>query len=119
MGVNDADHKSHPFYQAVTANETADDFTFIFQSLHLIDLEWQPTVLVANAAEVITIDFCQVFGKPVARVFCFFHMLHDIEKYLKVLPEGGTVGRIQADIDVLQTCSNDDTFAKAYNLVIR
>lgn len=45
-------------------------------------------ILLGDGSEAITLGFERVFGKPVVRLYCYFHILHNAEKYLKPLTKG-------------------------------
>ena len=49
---------------------------------------------------------------------CFYHVVHANEKYLKPLTKGGKCGHIK-DIQTLQHCDNEGTFAKASELFLK
>ena len=49
---------------------------------------------------------------------CYFHMIKNIEPYLKVMPNKRTCARIKMDIDALFTCPNEEVFLKAMELFL-
>ena len=101
----------------VCSNEAANDFQFIFEALCAYDLNWKPNVLLANASVAITAGFQNVFGQPTKRIFCFFHVLKNLEKYMKPLPK--IVHKsLKADIRTLQLCNDETSFLKASNLFL-
>ena len=72
-------------------------------------MEWQPSLLLADGSEAITKGYSAVFGPPTTRLMCYFHVLHNIEKYLKPLPTEVSK-KIKADLTVLQSSQNESTF---------
>jgi len=109
VGTTDQDRAFHPFGVAVCKSEHTDDYEFIFDAFHRADLQWKPKVLLADASEAITASFRRVFGEPSVRGMCYFHVLHNIEKYLKILTKNGVCGHIKTDLAVLQMCENKAT----------
>ena len=61
-GTSDNNRIFHPFRLAVTRSETAEDFEFVFRTLHEARLEWQPTLLLADGSKAITLGITRVFG---------------------------------------------------------
>ena len=116
IGTTDQDHVFHPYAMALCSNEGSDDFEFIFRALHNFDTTWRPSILLADAAEAITVGFTHVFGESRIRLVCFFHVLHNVEKYLKPLSKSGTGLQLNKDIRALQACQDESTFEKAFNL---
>lgn len=117
VGTSDLDKIFHPFAVAVCSAEAAEDFRFIFEALHMYDVNWKPDVLLADASAAITAGFRGVFGEPEKRIMCFFHVLKNLEKYLKPLPRN--VQRdLKADIRALQLCNDETTFGKASTLFL-
>jgi len=116
VGTSDKNNVFHPACLAVCDSESSEDYEFIFRALSLSNVGWQPTTLLADGSEVITIGFERVFGKPVVRLYCFFHVLHNVEKYLKPLTKGGICDHIKIDLNALQSCSNEGKFKKASEL---
>ena len=110
--------KYHPFGIVICYSEQADDFAFIFQALHNFDEQWRPTILLADVSDAITNGYRKVFGDPIIRLMCFFHVLHNSEKYLKPLAKGGVAGKLRADIDLLQLCDSEAKFQKASELFL-
>lgn len=119
VGTSDKNNVFHPFAIAVCKSETTDDFGFIFTALHDLDVEWKPTVLLADGSDAITAGFQLVFGEPLIRLMCFFHVLKNIEKYLKVLTKGKRHGDLKDDIHALQLCQSDLAFEKASQLFMK
>ena len=60
--------------------------------------------------------FERVFGAPTVRLYCFFHVLHNLEKYLKLLTKGGICGQLKMDLNTLQISPNEIMFQKVSQL---
>ncbi|KAK7601130.1 hypothetical protein V9T40_008571 [Parthenolecanium corni] len=118
VGTSDRNNVFHPIAMAVCKGETANDFAFIFKALHNYNLEWQPSILLADCSEAITNGFKQVFGEPRVRIMCFFHVLKNIEKYFKVITKKKTCTQLKDDIQSLQGCKDEQTFQKAAELFL-
>jgi hypothetical protein len=85
-GTTDYDRRFHPFGLLITKSELTDDFAFMFDrikslSKELFDLDFNPTILVADCAESITNGFKKVF-KLTKRIYCWAHVKRAIEKKL-------------------------------------
>ena len=121
VGTSDSIRVFHPFLLSVTSGETAEDFEFVFRALHNFHPEWVPTVLLADGADAITKAFTSVFGEPLTRLMCYFHVTENIEKYLKPLcTRKCDLGKqVKEDIRILQLCQNEDMFLKATNLFLQ
>lgn len=117
MGTSDIDNVFHPYVLAVTKGETVADFSFVFRALHQYNLEWKPNILLADACTAITNAFVAIFGVPEVRIMCHFHMLQNVEKYLKPL-QTRTRLDLKLDIRALQTCADEETFMKASDLFL-
>ena len=113
VGTSDADKVFHPFALAVTKGETTTDFTFLFQALHNAYLEWSPTILMADGSDAISNGFTAVFGPPITRLMCFFHVIKNLETYFKPLTKKGVRLHLKEDIYALQSCSDKNKFSKA------
>ena len=67
IGTTDYKKVYHPLRLALTLNETAEDFEFIFKILRdvvgrLHNVEIAPTTLLDDASDAITIGFASVFN---------------------------------------------------------
>lgn len=116
IGTTDKSHTFHPFGVALCKGETAADFAFVFRSLQKFNTDWNPTVLLADGADAITGGYVDVFGAPRIRLMCFYHVLHNLEKYLK--PLAADRAAVLEDIHVLQTSQDPSTFLKASQLFV-
>ena len=80
---------------AINWNNERQHRKFIFHALHEYDRDWKPKILLADAGEAITAGFSEVFGAPQVRIMCFFHVLKNLEKILKVLKDNKTGSRLR------------------------
>lgn len=99
-GTTDCSRVFHPFVLSVTTGETAQDFEFIFRAIRKFHTDWTPTVLLADGADAITKGFTSVFGEPLVRLMCYFHVTENAEKYLKPLRDS-TANQLKEDIRTL------------------
>jgi len=51
----------------------------------------------ADTVEAIMAGFEQVFGASYIRLMCYFLVLHNIEKHLKILTKGGICSKLKHD----------------------
>ena len=116
VGTSDADKVFHPFAVAITKGETAEDFAFIFRALYESDLEWSPTLLLADGSEAITNGFLSVFHHLDKRLMCFFRVMKNVEMHLKPIIKNKGGLKLKEDIYLLQTCPNEETFENATKL---
>ena len=122
VGTTDRDKKFHPFGVAMCCNETEDAFKFIFKSIkdcvqEIYQYDYQPTILVADAAEAITNGFTSVFLELLFRVMCWFQMkkaFGDHETFTSINQPHKE--NIRQDICTLQLCESKDIFDAAYQL---
>jgi hypothetical protein len=94
------------FAIAITKGETEYDFEFIFRSLHNANLEWKPSILLADGSEAIINSFIAVFGVPAVRLMCFLRGITQKK-------------RLKEDIYTLQTCFDEEMFLKASLLLLK
>ena len=100
-GTTDKAQVFHPFVIAVCKGESSADFAFVFNAVRKFNGEWAPSVLLADACEAITGGFEDVFESPRIRLMCYFHVIKNIEKYMKASTEDES-NHIRADIQILQ-----------------
>ena len=117
VGTSDMNNVFHPYALAITKGDTKEDFSFIFRALHEADLEWQPSILLADGSQAITNAFLAVFHVLDVRLMCSFHFHKNVETYIRPLKH--VYAKIKADIYVLQTCSDRDMFEKASSLFLQ
>lgn len=65
VGTTDRHRAFHPFGIAITSDEQEADFAFMFKAIKdtcaLIDVDFKPTILVADNAAAITNGFASIF----------------------------------------------------------
>jgi hypothetical protein len=115
VGTSDQNNCFHPFAVAVTKGETAEDFSFIFRSLRVYHTDYKPSILLADGSEAITNGFIAVFTEIAVRIMCYFHVIKNIEKYMKPIKICTRV-QLKTDISTLQMAANREIFLKAVDL---
>ena len=98
LGTTDKQKTFHPFAFALCNAESKADFAFMFWSLENFNERWKPRLLLADGAEAITAGFVDVFGVPQVRLQCYYHVLHNLEKFLKPIPDEI---RISIKVDII------------------
>ena len=61
-----------------TTGKTSADFEFCFRAFHKYDLEWNPSILLADTSNAITAGFEIAFWAPLTCITCFFHVSKNI-----------------------------------------
>lgn len=115
VGTTDQDRHFHAFGLGITSGETAEDFAFIFQSVAdgvrmVTGANYQPSILVADAADAITNGFASVFGQGFKRIMCWAHAKRAMDKRLAKVTDEEKRDRIMDDIYILQLCSSEAIF---------
>ena len=105
-------------YIAVCTGESADDCAFIFKALKGWSPEWSPSILLADGSNASTAGFTEMFEPPVTRLMYYFHILHNTEKYLKVLTKNGVCGQTKVDLNALQSSKDEAIFKKGAQLFL-
>lgn len=116
VGTSDKNQVFHPVGLGVCNDKMASDYEFIFKSLKKYNLNWNPSILLANSSAAITQGFTNVFGAPKTRLVCFVHLLKSIDKHTKYLEEKHA---IKIDIYALQTCKSEEVFKIGAELFIK
>ena len=103
-------------------NETEDAYSFIFNAIKtsvssIYDYDFQPTCLIADAADAITNGFENVFLELLRRVMCWFHMKKAYEDHptFKII-KSPNKEHIMQDINTLQLSESTEIFEAAYEL---
>ena len=104
---------------ALTLNETAEDFEFIFKSLRDVvrrvhNIEIAPTTFLADASDAITNGFASVFNLE-RRIMCHVHVERNLDKHMASF-ERSLRDSIKQDFKSLQLASTPEIFAKAISL---
>lgn len=105
IGTSDANRVFHPYAVAVKKGGTTADFAFLYGALHSSNLDWVPSILLADDSDAISNGFVAVFGPPDVRLMCFFHVKENCEVYLKPLTKNGVCGHLKEDIEEIRTHS--------------
>ena len=122
VGSTDRKKKFFPIGAAVATNENTPSFKFVFESLKLaaedlLDYEFQPNLLIADAAGAITAGFRAVFGNSFKRVMCWYHTIAAIDRRLQTIKlSEETSEALRSDICKLQICENEAIFNAAFDL---
>lgn len=85
MGTVDRQKKCHPLVYACTSHETANDYSFVFESVkNAIEVYFQtsfePDTLIADGAMAIRNGFYNVFDSAKLDVMCFAHVIRNLRK---------------------------------------
>jgi hypothetical protein len=122
VGTTDYSRQFHPFGMAVTTNEEESDFEFIFKAVkkcsEALDLQFDPTILVADAAASITNGFKSVFPGFTKRVVCWAHVIRNLDTRLRSVKTHETRQAIRVDISILQCSSTPSIFKKSLALFL-
>ena len=83
LGTTDMKKSFHPYGLLVTMHERGEDFEFMFQTIKdlinkIHNVDFKPTILVADSSVAITKGFEAVF-ELLKRVHCWFHVKKDKE----------------------------------------
>ena len=86
-GCTDKSGWFHPFCLAITTAETETDFAFIFSTIkslatQLLNLQFNPSILVADCADAIANGFSSAFSNDFVRVNCWAHVHRNMQKQL-------------------------------------
>ena len=131
VGTTDRAKAYHPFGIALSSNEKNTSFEFVFNAikqsaLQLCSYTYIPRILVADAAEAITIGFKTAFGDEalLKRVMCWFHMKKAYEgkdaqskSPFKELPDE-LKDQLNTDIYLLHMSESPEMFERAYDLFV-
>lgn len=112
--VSDEKRQVFPVAFAVSSGETADDYEMVLRAMKegvetTSGEPFQPRVVVADAAEAITLAAERVFPQALRRV-CWFHVRKSAEKYLR--KENEIRSSCLADLRVLQLATSAEQFAQ-------
>jgi len=103
-------------------SEKDEAFKFIFNAVkesvyEIYKVDYQPTILVADASDAITNGFKEVFEQLSQRVMCWFHMkkaYEDHESFTAI--KNPHKDNIRQDIYTLQLSESKEIFDSAYGL---
>lgn len=85
VGVSDLDKHFHLSGLAICYGETTDDYRFLFESLKIgiglvCNENFDPDYVIGDAAAAITGGFVATFGTLFQRVYCFAHLMMNVDK---------------------------------------
>lgn len=86
IGSSDMGRHFHLIGIAITTNDTAADYGFLFKSLkfameRIVKKTFKPDVMIADGAQAIQNGFEEVFGKDdTTVVMCWFHVMQNLQK---------------------------------------
>jgi hypothetical protein len=121
VGTSDSQRQFHPFCLAICTNETEEDYNFLFSSLkdavfQVQKQNFQPTILLADAAQSITNGFISAFNIIPLRLMCWAHVKANVDKKLNMIKDKKIRAQIEQEIDVMQTATEKDIFDQASKL---
>ncbi len=121
LGTTDHNKSFHPFGIGIATNETNEEFQCIFEFLkdnynRITGEKYEPSILIADAAESITNGFKQAFNILEKRVVCWAHMIRKVDDRLKPIKNKEYKKEIRQNIVDLQVCFNENVFRKALEL---
>ncbi len=112
--MTDKEKVFHPFGIALSFNEKAEDFKFVFESIKqaasVFGIQYEPTILIADSATAITKGFEEVF-ELTHRGICWAHATRGIDA---LLPKDGH--EIKQEIDLIQVSPTPKIFLEALRL---
>ena len=114
-GVSDTDRQVTQVAFAVSSGETKDDYEVVLRAMKegiqaVSGEAFEPRVVVADAAEAITLAAEAVFPGVIRRV-CWFHVRKSVETVLR--KDSAMKKACLADISMLQLAENEEHFKKA------
>lgn len=114
LGTIDRNKKFHPIAFACTTNETADDYSFVFEAVktkikQIFSVNFEPSTLISDAADAIRNAFYRVFPQATLDVMCFAHVLRNVDK--RKFNSTNNKKLIKDDIRKCQQASDSKTFA--------
>uniref|UniRef100_A0A914WTS7 MULE transposase domain-containing protein n=1 Tax=Plectus sambesii TaxID=2011161 RepID=A0A914WTS7_9BILA len=120
-GCTDKSGRFHPFCLAITTAETETDFAFIFLTIkslatQLLNLQFNPSILVADCADAIANGFSSAFSNDFIRVNCWAHVHCNMQKQLLTIKSEKLRSQFALDINTLQLAHSVDSFNKAVAL---
>lgn len=119
VGVTDRDRHFHVISLAVTTNEKAEDFEFIFRAIQTAaeihnGKTFVPDVLICDAAKAIQNGFQEVFGHDPCIRMCWAHVKSKLQKSIGSRCSSSKTGeQILLDVDLLQLACDSTVFDSA------
>uniref|UniRef100_A0A914WUV5 MULE transposase domain-containing protein n=1 Tax=Plectus sambesii TaxID=2011161 RepID=A0A914WUV5_9BILA len=120
-GCTDKSGRFHPFCLAITTAETETDFAFIFSTIkslatQVLNLQFNPSILVADCADAIANGFSSAFSNDFVRVNCWAHVHRNMQKQLLTIKSEKLRSQFTSDIEALQLAHTVDSFNMAVAL---
>ncbi|RNA34394.1 hypothetical protein BpHYR1_042175 [Brachionus plicatilis] len=120
-GTVDQTRAFHPFGVLLSRHERGEDYKFLFEcikemTLQLFNFNYNPTVLLADAAMAITNGFKLVFTNLNKRIVCWAHVKRKLKEYLRGVDHKSL---ILTDIHTLQGGTSEKHFKVAVKLLAR
>lgn len=122
VGTVDLCKKFHLIGIALASDETTETYEDIFKGIRtgvsqVFQKEYDPELLLSDAAQQIKMGFKNTFGQEKACRTCYFHVKKSVKQKLKEFFKT-KVDRDQvlADLDILQKCPSEETFQVGYSL---
>lgn len=121
IGVSDYAKVFHLCGIAICSSEGSADFQFFIESLmhgviQVTNEDLKPKAVVGDASQSITKAIIDAFDNETVRVFCFFHVMMNVDKF-KFNSEANKVA-IKADIRILQMSFNEKMFRTGAKLFL-
>jgi hypothetical protein len=124
VGTSDSQRQFHPFCLAVCTNEAEEDYKFLFNSLKyavslIQEQDFQPKILLADAAQAITNGLISAFNITPLRLMCWAHVKTNVDKKLNMIKDKEIQAQVQGEIVVMQTATKRDIFDQASKLFFK
>lgn len=116
-GTTDQMKRFHPFGIALLTNEDTESFAFVFQSLLKANVNYKPTILIADCAAAITRAFQLTFPHEFVRLHCWYHVKRNLDSKLKSLSKD-KYNKVQTDLYQLQVATSTAQFNVAVKCFI-
>jgi len=115
-GCSDQNRVFHPVTIAVCTGETAEDFRFLFESLKQNNPSYCPQAIVADCSDAISKACFDAFDDNVIRIFCWAHVIRNVDKRLFRIKDDKVRGLLRTDVCSLQLARSDEEFNVASGL---
>lgn len=121
VGTTDINKTFHLIGFIISSHQTANAYEFAFRATQNIMTEvtgnaFKPEVLICDADPAIHKGWYKVFAHDTKIIMCFFHVMHNVNKYAYTSKENKE--KIKTDMQVLHLCYDEDLFDFACELFI-
>lgn len=121
VGSTDINKTFHLIGFVVASNERSFTYEFAFNAvkkgmLEVTKKEFQPEVLICDADPAIHKGWRKSFTHDTKIIMCFFHVMHNVNKYKYTSKENKD--KIKADIQILHLCYDEQLFEFGCELFI-